>query len=76
MNEIAKLIIENHNGDLPAKFEQKTQAERDAMLRQEMLDILGMKQYNSVEFRKAMRNPAKAIAIYEKDREEFYLHSL
>ena len=65
MNEIAKLIIDNYNGDLPAKFEATTQADRDNMLRQEMLDVLGMKKYDAVSFRKAMRNPAKSIAIYE-----------
>ena len=65
MNEIAKLIIDNYNGDLPAKFEATTQADRDNMLRQEMLEVLGMKKYDAVSFRKAMRNPAKAIAIYE-----------
>lgn len=65
MNEIAKLIIDNYNGDLPTKFEKTTKADRDAMIRQEMLEVLGMKQYDAMSFRKAMRNPMINVKVFE-----------
>ena len=65
MNEIAKLIIDNYNNDLPTQFSAKTKAERDEMIRQEMLDVLGMTKFDAMSFRKAMRNPVTNVKVFE-----------
>ena len=65
MNEIAKLIIDNYNNDLPTQFSAKTKAERDEMIRQEMLDVLGMTKFDVMSFRKAMRNPVTNVKVFE-----------
>lgn len=65
MNEIAKLIIDNYNNDLPTQFSAKTKAERDEMIRQEMLDVLGMTKFDAMSFRKAMRNPVVNVKVFE-----------
>lgn len=65
MNEIAKLIIDNYNNDLPTQFSAKTKAERDEMIRQEMLDVLGMTKFDTMSFRKAMRNPVTNVKVFE-----------
>lgn len=65
MNEIAKLIIDNYNNDLPTQFSAKTKAERDEMIRQEMLDVLGMTKFDTMSFRKAMRNPVVNVKVFE-----------
>ncbi len=65
MNEIAKLIIDNYNNDLPTKFEATTKADRDNMIRQEILGVMGLQQFDAKAVRKALRNPAVNVAVFE-----------
>ena len=68
MNALATLIYQNYKNDIPSKFANVTASERDAAIREEFFNVLGLTEgYSKRAFRNAWReNKNKVYAITEE----------
>lgn len=56
-----QIIYENYKGVVPSRFAGISLAERDEILREELLNMLGMEKYDSKAFRRAMRSHSDIV---------------
>ncbi|MGM9544553.1 MAG: hypothetical protein ACI3T9_06165 [Romboutsia timonensis] len=67
-NALATLIYQNYKNDIPSKFANVTASERDAAIREEFFNVLGLTEgYSKRAFRNAWRNHKNEVyAITEE----------
>ncbi len=66
MNNLAKVIYDSYKGEIPTSYATLSKADREEAIRKEILNVLGLEEFEKKSFRRAWRdNKNKVYAIIE-----------
>ena len=65
MNKIAKIILDCAKGNIPTAYSTMEKEAREDAIRQEILNVMGLENFERKAFRKALRRPEVRVALFE-----------